>query len=52
MSALQINTIAHVIYIGDYDPAGVLIDVSLERELRKHLATSIDLDEVDEAAQP
>ncbi|EQD74280.1 hypothetical protein B1B_02757, partial [mine drainage metagenome] len=24
-------------YIGDYDPAGVLIDVALERELRTHL---------------
>ena len=23
-------------YIGDYDPAGVLIDVTLERELREH----------------
>lgn len=26
-----------VFYIGDYDPAGVLIDVNLERELRTHL---------------
>ena len=26
-----------VLYIGDYDPAGVLIDVDLERELRRHL---------------
>jgi hypothetical protein len=26
-----------VFYVGDYDPAGVLIDVSLERELREHL---------------
>ena len=26
-----------VFYIGDYDPAGVLIDVSIERELRRHL---------------
>jgi hypothetical protein len=31
-----------VFYIGDYDPAGVLIDASLEKELRAHL-TSIDL---------
>jgi hypothetical protein len=30
---------AHVIYIGDYDPAGVLIDQSLEAELRRHLET-------------
>lgn len=28
---------AEIIYIGDYDPAGVLIDVSIERELRRHL---------------
>ncbi len=26
-----------IFYIGDYDPAGVLIDVSLEKELRTHL---------------
>lgn len=26
-----------VFYVGDYDPAGVLIDVALERELRTHL---------------
>lgn len=26
-----------IIYVGDYDPAGVLIDVALERELREHL---------------
>jgi hypothetical protein len=32
---------AHVIYIGDYDPAGVLIDQSIESELRRHL-TGID----------
>jgi hypothetical protein len=30
-----------VFYIGDYDPAGVLIDVALERELRKHLDPDI-----------
>lgn len=28
---------ANVIYIGDYDPAGVLIDRSIETELRRHL---------------
>lgn len=33
----------NVIYIGDYDPAGVLIDVALERELRKHLNPLIEL---------
>lgn len=32
-----------VFYIGDYDPAGVLIDVALERELRRHLRTDIEL---------
>jgi hypothetical protein len=26
-----------VLYLGDFDPAGVLIDVALERELREHL---------------
>jgi hypothetical protein len=30
-----------VLYIGDYDPAGVLIDVALERELRTHLNPGI-----------
>ncbi|MBK9440879.1 MAG: hypothetical protein IPN53_05990 [Comamonadaceae bacterium] len=33
-----------VIYVGDFDPAGVLIDVALERELREHLRSGIDLD--------
>ncbi|MGJ0506163.1 MAG: hypothetical protein ACR652_03325 [Methylocystis sp.] len=32
-----------VLYIGDYDPAGVLIDVALERELRQHLEPAIPL---------
>lgn len=27
-----------ILYIGDYDPAGLLIDQSLEKELRKHLS--------------
>jgi hypothetical protein len=26
-----------IFYIGDYDPAGVLIDVAIEREIRQHL---------------
>lgn len=33
-----------VFYIGDYDPAGVLIDVAIERELRAHLPDDIDMD--------
>ncbi len=33
-----------VLYIGDYDPAGVLIDQSLERELRTHLRSDIEMD--------
>jgi hypothetical protein len=33
-----------ILYVGDYDPAGVLIDVALERELRQHLDASIELD--------
>lgn len=32
-----------IYYIGDYDPAGVLIDVALERELRLHLDTGVPL---------
>lgn len=34
---------AHILYLGDYDPAGVLIDVSLEDELRRHLGESFPL---------
>lgn len=34
---------AHIIYIGDFDPAGVLIDASLEQEIRAHLSPSISL---------
>lgn len=30
-----------IFYVGDYDPAGVLIDVALERELRQHLRPEI-----------
>lgn len=37
------NRPAIIFYIGDYDPAGVLIDIALERELRAHLSNSIDL---------
>lgn len=32
-----------IFYIGDYDPAGLLIDRSLERELRKHLNPGIEM---------
>lgn len=32
-----------IYYIGDYDPAGVLIDLALERELRAHLDDRIDM---------
>lgn len=32
-----------LLFIGDYDPAGVLIDVALQRELRSHLDPSIEL---------
>lgn len=32
-----------VIYIGDFDPAGVMIDVDVERKIRKHLDPDIDL---------
>ena len=33
-----------VFYVGDFDPAGVLIDVCLERELRRHLESGVELD--------
>jgi hypothetical protein len=32
-----------VLYIGDYDPAGVLIDQSLEAGFRTHLSPDLDL---------
>lgn len=32
---------AEIIYIGDYDPAGVLIDKSIEAELRQHLDSDV-----------
>jgi hypothetical protein len=35
---------ATIFYIGDLDPAGVIIDVALERELRAHMYDSIELD--------
>jgi hypothetical protein len=42
------NSFAHrpvtVLYVGDYDPAGILIDKSAERELRKHLRQDVQLD--------
>lgn len=49
MSATYINYEAEgkpvtIFYVGDYDPAGVLIDVAIERELREHLDPDIDLD--------
>jgi hypothetical protein len=33
-----------VFYIGDYDPAGVLIDVAIEREIRQHLDPDVRMD--------
>lgn len=35
---------AIIFYVGDYDPAGVLIDVDIERKLRGHLAGGAPLD--------
>jgi hypothetical protein len=32
-----------IFYVGDYDPAGVLIDRSLEQEMRRHLSSDIEL---------
>ena len=37
------NRSVAVLYIGDYDPAGVLIDKQVESELRKHLRADVDL---------
>lgn len=47
-AAMQHNQVAdkrplQVFYIGDYDAAGVLIDRSLEQELREHLRSDIEL---------
>jgi hypothetical protein len=33
-----------ILYVGDYDPAGVMIDKALENELRLHLRDEIELD--------
>lgn len=33
-----------VLYVGDYDPAGVLIDRALEREMRAHLRPDVPLE--------
>jgi hypothetical protein len=41
---LNRNGVTTVFYIGDHDPAGVLIDVSIERELRRHLKSDVSLD--------
>jgi hypothetical protein len=35
--------LVQIFYVGDYDPAGVLIDVALERELRQHLTRGVEL---------
>ncbi|NUZ07602.1 hypothetical protein [Piscinibacter koreensis] len=47
-AAEMINSVAEgrdvvILYVGDHDPAGVLIDKSLERELRAHLDPSIEM---------
>ena len=34
---------AEIIYIGDHDPAGVLIDHSIEKELRRHVDSDVEL---------
>lgn len=33
-----------ILYVGDYDPAGVLIDVALEREMRVHMDGRFNID--------
>lgn len=37
------NTPVVIFCVGDHDPAGVLIDVAIEKELRRHLNPDIDL---------
>jgi hypothetical protein len=32
-----------IFYVGDYDPAGVIIDQGIERELRRHLKSDVSL---------
>ncbi len=34
---------AEILYIGDYDPAGVLIDQAVEKELLRHLERGVEL---------
>ena len=41
-----------IFYLGDFDPAGVVIDVALERELRTHLNDDVDLNFVRLAITP
>ena len=43
INAVNAGEEVEIFYLGDYDPAGVLIDVSLERELRTHLDDGVDL---------
>ena len=50
-AAMQINNYVkarnvpvRILYIGDYDPAGVLIDVKIEEELRRHLDPAVDME--------
>ena len=33
----------HILYVGDFDPSGVLIDRKIEDELRQHLPNTVDL---------
>ena len=46
-AALEINDAnperAVVLYVGDYDPAGVLIDQAVESELRQHLYVPLEM---------
>jgi len=51
LSAMQINRYVarrqvpvKILYVGDFDPAGVLIDVKIEKELRQHLDPNIDME--------
>jgi hypothetical protein len=39
----EVNRQVTIFYIGDYDPAGVLIDRDVERKLRRHLSPDVDM---------
>ena len=43
INARHDNRAVEIVFIGDYDPAGVLIDQHIEREIREHLDADVEL---------